>query len=283
MTKSQHLKQIQWQDLRHLTVWQVMYNVILPYPFLLLSWWAVYQSHYLLALIGSYLFFAAAFRQVHDGYHHSLGTSNDVTTGLTWLLSALLFTSLHTIHATHLEHHRNPLANSDIEGSLAKKTALQALLGGIGYRLAIYRQGWQLSNAKNRVNALIDWGLIGLMILAVLGLDSIVLWYHLGAMLLANSLVGLIAVWGVHHGIDDDARRHGILARTERNKIINLLTFNLLFHVEHHLFPAVPSNHLPKLARRLDATLPHMTSKKVVTLSTSTTHNESCPIRRRFA
>nr|WP_284143859.1 fatty acid desaturase [Psychrobacter sp. WY6] len=28
----------------------------------------------------------------------------------------------------------------------------------------------------------------------------------------------------------------------------------MLYHVEHHLFPAVPSNHLPELAKRLDAT-----------------------------
>jgi fatty acid desaturase len=30
------------------------------------------------------------------------------------------------------------------------------------------------------------------------------------------------------------------------------LTFNMFFHLEHHLFPLVPTAHLPMLARRLD-------------------------------
>ena len=34
------------------------------------------------------------------------------------------------------------------------------------------------------------------------------------------------------------------------------LTFNMFLHVEHHLFPQIPTAHLPLLARRLDAALP---------------------------
>jgi fatty acid desaturase len=39
---------------------------------------------------------------------------------------------------------------------------------------------------------------------------------------------------------------------------------NLLYHVEHHLFPAVPCNHLPELARRLDGVAPEWTGKRVL-------------------
>ena len=94
---------VEWQDLRQLTRGQIAYNVILPYPFLLLSWWFASHSWYVLACGTSYLFFAAAFRQAHDGYHHSLGTAKSTTTGILLLLSVLLMTSLHSIRATHME------------------------------------------------------------------------------------------------------------------------------------------------------------------------------------
>ena len=162
---------VEWQDLRQLTRGQIAYNVILPYPFLLLSWWFASQSWYVLACGASYLFFAAAFRQAHDGYHHSLGTGKRTTTGILLLLSVLLITSLHSIRATHMEHHRNPLGDSDIEGSLAKVSWWQAMLGGVTYRLSIYRQGLRLSSRRNQRIAYLEFGLIALVIATALVLS----------------------------------------------------------------------------------------------------------------
>ena len=297
---------VKWQDLRSLTRGQIAYNVILPYPFLLLSWWFASQSWYVLACGASYLFFAAAFRQAHDGYHHSLGTGKRTTTGILLLLSVLLITSLHSIRATHMEHHRNPLGDSDIEGSLAKVSWWQAMLGGVTYRLSIYRQGLRLSSRRNQRIAYLEFGLIALVIVTALvlsvfhiavpaiAMSAQVLIYHILTMMLANASVGIIAVWGVHHDCDET------IARTERNPLVNLLTFNLLYHVEHHLFPAVPSNHLPQLAKRLDAAAPHLTKAHVLpTLANvmdfinyrwnklkdnyQNNNDSDCPIRKRFA
>lgn len=297
---------VKWQDLRSLTRGQIAYNVILPYPFLLLSWWFASQSWYVLACGASYLFFAAAFRQAHDGYHHSLGTGKRTTTGILLLLSVLLIASLHSIRATHMEHHRNPLGDSDIEGSLAKVSWWQAMLGGVTYRLSIYRQGLRLSSRRNQRIAYLEFGLIALVIATALvlsvfpiavpaiAMSAQVLMYHILTMMLANASVGIIAVWGVHHDCDET------VARTERNLLVNFLTFNLLYHVEHHLFPAVPSNHLPQLAKRLDAEVPHLTEARVLPTMANVvdfinhhwhkikakyqSNNDSdCPIRKRFA
>ncbi len=302
---------VAWQDLRQLSGLQITYNLVLPYPFLLLSWWLASQSLYLLACIASYLFFAAAFRQAHDGYHHSLGVSKNVITGLLLLLSVLLLTSLHSIRASHMEHHRDPLGDNDVEGNLAKMRWWQALLGGITYRLDIYRQGLMLSSLTNRRWAWLEFSLIAVVIIIALTftlcsiLNTItptyaklvqVLDYHLLTMLLANASVGIIAVWGVHHDCDET------VARTERYPLVNLLTFNLLYHVEHHLFPAVPSNHLPELAKRLDVIAPQLTNQHVLPsmqtinnvkgslwnkikkqLSFVSGNDSECPIRKRLA
>lgn len=296
---------VEWQDLRQLTRGQIAYNIILPYPFLLLSWWFASQSWYVLACGASYLFFASAFRQAHDGYHHSLGAGKRTTTALLLLLSVLLLTSLHSIRATHMAHHRDPLGDSDTEGSLAKVSWWRALLGGVTYRLDIYRQGLRLSSRCNQSLAWLEFDLIASIIMVALVLTAFtvsapamlaqVLMYHILTMMLANASVGIIAVWGVHHDCDET------IARTERNPLVNLLTFNLLYHVEHHLFPAVPSNHLPELAKRLDAAAPHLTKAHVLPSTAvamdfinnrwnklkdkyQNNHDDNdCPIRKRFA
>lgn len=312
----QAVKEVEWKDLRSLTKAQVVYNLVLPYPFLLLSWWFASQSLYVFACSCTYLFFASAFRQAHDGYHHSLGVGKRSTTMILMLLSVLLMTGLHSIRATHMQHHRNPLGEDDLEGSLAKLAWWQALIGGIRYRFDIYKRGMQLSSANNRCKAWVEFALIGIVITLIGAAAGFSLWqtdlaagsgystytaivqvavYHLIVMLSANSIVGLIAVWGVHHDTEEQT-----IARTERNKVVNLLTFGLLFHVEHHLFPAVPTNNLPKLAQRLDLVAPHLSekrvvpSKQVVTTFIGNRCNElkpygndaddkTCPIRGLFA
>ena len=41
------------------------------------------------------------------------------------------------------------------------------------------------------------------------------------------------------------------------------VTYNMFYHVEHHLFPSVPTCHLPELARRLDGAAPELQRKLV--------------------
>ena len=201
-----------------------------------------------------------------------------------------------------MAHHRDPLGDHDVEVRLAKASWQQALLGGITYRLAIYRQGLRLSSRRHRMLAWLEFGLIALVIMGALMMSVFaastvlgqVVLYHLVVMMLANASVGIIAVWGVHHDCDET------IARTERNPLVNLLTFNLLYHVEHHLFPAIPSNHLPTLAKRLDAAAPNLTNAPVLpsraTVIKRMKHrwnaikdkyqnsdDSECPIRKRFA
>lgn len=301
---------IEWKDLRHLNKFQIGYNLLLPYPFLFLSWWLVSQSLYLLACAATYLFFASAFRQAHDAYHHSLGVSKRTNTIILMILSVLLFTGLHSIRATHMQHHRDPLGDDDIEGSLAKESWYKALLGGVQYRFAIYKRGMQLSSPHNRFKAWIEFAMITLaiLIIGVLTLYSLrnnfanfnaiqVAVYHLTTMMLANASMGIVAVWAVHHDTEHT------IARTERNRLVNLLTFGLLFHVEHHLYPSIPTNNLPELAKRLDTEAPHLTRLKVIpTLSEGSqfvrnyftkllvgfnnndnNDKRNCPLRSRFA
>lgn len=83
--------------------------------------------------------------------------------------------------------------------------------------------------------------------------------YHLTAMAVGQCLTAFFAVWTVHHHCD---RTHYI-ARTLRNRIKNRVTFNMFLHIEHHLFPRVPTCHLPELSRRMDRAAPELKNKIV--------------------
>src|SRR5208282_1000938 len=91
------------------------------------------------------------------------------------------------------------------------------------------------------------------------GFDSSTLRYHVSAMAIGQCFTAFFAVWTVHHHCD---RTHYI-ARTLRNRIKNGISFDMFRHIEHHLFPRVPTCHLPELSRRIDLAAPELKRKIV--------------------
>ena len=255
------LASVEWQDLRQLSLSETVYNIFLSLPFLLLSWWSAWQGWWLLALVATFFFFTAALRQAHDCYHRTLGVEKLATETMLFFLSITMLCSTHAIRHTHLNHHRDPLGDSDVEGNWACLPWYQAILGGCIFSIMIQWFGLTHGSRRNRMLVAFDMLLIFAVIAAAFITTHPVLIYHVLVMILANTMVGFFAVWSVHHGCDDV-----VYARSERHPLINLLTFNLLYHIEHHLFPAVPTNHLPVLAKRLDATAPQWTQQPVIPL-----------------
>jgi fatty acid desaturase len=76
----------------------------------------------------------------------------------------------------------------------------------------------------------------------------------------AQCLTAFFAVWTVHHDTADAAYP----ARTQRGRLRNFVSYHMFLHVEHHLFPQVPTCHLPALARRLDAAAPELARAMVI-------------------
>ena len=76
-------------------------------------------------------------------------------------------------------------------------------------------------------------------------------------MVIGEFLMTFFAVWTVHH----DTEEHPEFARTQRGSWKNKITFSMFYHLEHHLFPAVPTIKLPELAKRIDEVLPELEKK----------------------
>ena len=255
------LASVEWQDLRQLSLGETVYNIFLSLPFLLLSWWSAWQGWWLLALVATFFFFTAALRQAHDCYHRTLGVGKLATETMLFFLSITMLCSTHAIRHTHLNHHRDPLGDSDVEGNWACLPWYQAILGGGLFSIAIQGFGLTHGSRSNRILVAFDMLLI---------FNDCCCFYH-DASSFDISRIGddigqydggvLCGMGSVHHGCDEV-----VYARSERHPLINLLTFNLLYHIEHHLFPAVPTNHLPTLAKRLDTAAPQWTQQPVIPL-----------------
>lgn len=84
--------------------------------------------------------------------------------------------------------------------------------------------------------------------------------WHFMAMLAGECFTAFFAVWTVHHGCEGAA----FPSRTQRGEWLNWISYAMFFHTEHHLFPAVPTPHLPELARRLDSVTPAFRQHQVM-------------------
>ncbi len=251
---------VSWQDLRQLTRFEVLHELLLSPPWLLASWGAAWSGHYVLALGCSFMFFITGLRQVHNAYHYALGLSRAATEWLMFALSVLMLGSMHAVQTNHLRHHRHCMQPEDVEAMSARMPAWQAILVGPLFPVRLHRKALEVAGARQKkwirgeLAANLGW------IAAVLFvLDLPWLRYHILAMAVGQCLTAFFAVWTVHHDCDPE----GVFARTIRGRGKAFVTYNMFYHVEHHLFPAVPTRKLPVLARRLDLAAPELTAKRV--------------------
>ena len=258
MTHQELLRRVEWKDLRKLTTRELLIENNLTLPWLAVSMLLAHFGYYALALPFSGFFFLTGLRQVHNGFHHTLGTNRFLTWLSLYLNSVLMVVSLHAVKFNHLRHHRFCLAEGDYEGKSAGMSWYGAVLYGPVHMFLIHKVTLRLGDRKYRWNVLFELASIAAFVFLVFHFELHFLIYHVVVMVLAECLMAFFAVWTVHHDTQDNP----MLARTQRTGWKNLITFSMFYHLEHHLFPAVPTIKLPELAKRLDDALPDMEKRQ---------------------
>jgi len=254
------LRSVMWRDLVPVTHLEIFAEPMLPAIWLAASLGMAARGNYILALGLSFMFFLAGLRLVHNAFHSALGMSRRLTDVVLWVMSLLMLGSMHAVRFNHLRHHRLKMADTDVEGRSAEMPAWGALLSGPFFPILLHVTALRHGDRKLRIIIIAELVMTALWSMLVFGVwHSETLRYHVIAMAAGQCLTAFFAVWTVHHHCD---RMHYI-ARTLRNRIKNQITFDMFRHIEHHLFPRVPTCHLPELSRRIDLAAPELKSKIV--------------------
>lgn len=270
VTKDPRVKAVQWRDLVPVTKFQAFKETTLSFPWIagaMVCFWLVqYTGNWWWtagAVFCSFYLFLTGLRQVHCAFHYSVGISRRGCDLLMYFLSIAMTGSMHVVQLCHLHHHRHNLTDEDVEGFTSKLKWWQAMLVGPYFPLKLH--WFALKTAKPNQRRWIYAELAGNLVwYAFVGVMTFVYgqWWlgmYLAMMWLSQCGTGFFAVWTVHHDCDD---KHHI-ARTQRGWFKNLISYQMFHHIEHHLFPAVPTCHWAKLGKRLDEAAPELRNKWV--------------------
>jgi fatty acid desaturase len=218
------------------------------------SWWipalAVFPALFLSEVVA-----------LNDVMHESIGLGRAATEVAVASLGALVLESGHAIRVTHLAHHANGGGQGDPESYVDLLPLGRLLLELPIYRVRIWTYGLRHGTGRERA-----WAFAEILLVATL-----VIWCVSGdapTSVLVFAILSMLAAWafplvsaiGPHA---DWGRDDAIHAYRVRGRWIPRLMLNLPFHLEHHLYTAVPSHHLPELAERLAPFLQNSGVKEV--------------------
>jgi beta-carotene hydroxylase len=234
-------------DLVGTTPWRRLVAVARPAAALVGVCTAVAAGHEAWALAPLFLVFTTVISLMHDTVHGSLGLRRRATDLTLFSAGALLMVSGHAYRATHINHHRVFPGPDDPEGEAARRSIGRVLLGGPLHVPRIWL--WAFRRVRRGRRWLVVEALVPPAALVVGALWCRPLLAYTVVALVGGWLYPLLTVRLPHAHAGDDAITQ---ARTLRGRILPPLLLEQTYHLEHHLYPRVPSHKLPELARRLD-------------------------------
>ncbi len=243
-------------DLLVTTPWQR--RVALARPFLLalcfaLAWWA---GWWWLGPVIVFLIFVAIVTVTHDVVHGTLGLSPRQSEWWLFLLGAVLLESGHAYRTTHHQHHRVFPGPDDPEGDPARMKLWQAILWGPLFLPRLWWWAYQRNagrpDQQRWLVAEAAWAIGFVVLAAALWPVTKALAWYVALALVGSWVYPLLTVHLPHRDYGDTPLTQ---TGTLRGIVVPALFLELTYHLEHHLYPAVPSHHLAELSRRLEPTL----------------------------
>jgi len=239
------------RDLLTTTGWQRRRTLARPYVGIAVFAVVAWLGWWWLTPFVVFGIFVAIVTATHDVVHRTLGLSERHTTLWLFLLGLVLLESGHAYQATHRQHHRLFPSPADPEGYPANLSFVGAVLYGPVFLVRLWFWSFARASAGGRVWLVVEGAA---PFLAVAG--GVALW-HTTPYLLVYAVMAIVGSWVYplltvylpHHDYGDEPLTQ---TRTLRGRIIPAIFLELTYHLEHHLYPAVPSHHLPELARRLE-------------------------------
>jgi beta-carotene hydroxylase len=187
----------------------------------------------------------------HDLVHRTLGLSRGWNEFFLTVVELLAFRSGHAYRLAHLHHHARFPHEDDIEGAAARMSFFRTLLEGVIFQPRI--MVWAAAR-HGRAHPVVFVEIVLVICLLGVCFGSIVVTpifaVYAVLMVMGSWVIPLVTSYVPHNA---EGRTALTQTRLFRGRVASLVAMEHLYHLEHHLYPAVPHHNWPKLARRLDA------------------------------
>jgi len=212
-------------------------------------WWAVFLAAW---LVGAFILHAS-FVMIHECTHNLLfkSKSNNLLAGIL-SNSVMFFPSAVSFARYHLKHHAHqgiPELDGDLPSEWEAKTFNNSFIGkSIWFLFYPVMQVLRVPRLKEVKNfdkwVLLNW-------IVVFGVDFAV-FYFLGPKAFVYACASLFFSIGLHplggRWVQEHYMTSGPVQETASYYgPLNIVAFNVGYHNEHHDFPSVPWNNLPKV------------------------------------
>ena len=185
------------------------------------------------------LLFLAAFAMTHDTTHGALripGRLNEIALSLS---AAVMLMSGHALRRTHLEHHKHPLAEGDIEGEAARYPFLVAVLLSPRTTVRWTTESYRLAHPRERRAIVVEtFATTAATVLLLLGGSA------LGHLYVATALAMrlFMGVWASN--LTHRTPHWLFVCARPFEKLGSVLAKSLVHHELHHRHPAIPCARL---------------------------------------
>jgi beta-carotene hydroxylase len=243
-------------DLPWLTPWQRARTIAWPFVACGAYWPFAASEYWFLAIVSLVvLSFVTYGSTSHDLVHGNLGLKRLPNELLLSVVELIALRSGHAYQAAHLNHHAK-FPHDDIEAEAASMSLVRAVLEGFVFQIRIFV--WALHTCRARRTWIVAEGAaVAMIILAALAACpwTVVPLVYVVLMVAGSWTIPLVTSYLPH-----DAKASDVLHQTRlfRGPLIRCIAFDHLYHLEHHLYPAIPHQNWPRLARRLDPWLAEM-------------------------
>ncbi len=202
---------------------------------------------------------------LHEGMHLTLLPSAianrwaSVALGATFLMSFTAYKIMHIRHHDFLGDPRDPDDYHNYTDSQVLVWMMhysRLLIGSFLYIFLIPFFAFRYGTRQDRIDIVIEYALLGFLYSALWQLvpHDVLFWHWFIPLVIVGYMVNIRGF--TQHGITDAHDPYLASRSIYPNRVVSFLLLNENLHLEHHLFPEIPSYNLPKLNRLIGDRLP---------------------------
>lgn len=202
---------------------------------------------------------------LHEGMHYTLFPRKWVNDTISVLLGACVLMSYTAYQVMHIRHHDflgDPRDPDDYHNYTKSPVIIwllhfmRLLLGSFLYIFLIPIFAWRYGSSGDRRRIVSEYLFLAIVYTVLFQLLplSMLAWCWLLPLVIVGYMVNIRGF--TQHGMTDAHDPYLASRSIHPNRVVSFLLLNENLHLEHHLFPEIPSYHLPQLNRLIGQRLP---------------------------